>query len=307
MDEYKLHTGISRIYKVTSKEDFEEQTGNSKTYQYNGIDGIKRGLGVCPACDNPVRILGIYNKLEGQKPHARHHNRSTLFAEFDEGAYYHCPLAEPSQYAWSDMASQKREPTEYEIRMYRIMRDYFDKAIYILNQDLSIKISYTLAERLLKEFLANKGYMSPNASIYNLPWILIERSFSFNLIGHQIKRNSQFHKCLEGVSEIKLIPYKYTKDGKEIETLYDVIESSTKEYVTLQAHFIQHERKCIDGDIVESIGFGASMSEDVPIKWLYRETYEINLHRFPNLCEKGKNIFRDKKLLDIARNIMKEY
>lgn len=306
MDEYKLHTGISQTYHVTNKDDFEEQTGKDSNYQYTGKDGVKRGLGVCPACDNPVRILGLYEQLDKQKAHARHHNKSTTFAVYEADAYYHCPNAKPSNVVGTDMSSKERKPSEYEKRMYYIMREYFDKAIYILNQDLSIHVSNSLAQRFLKEFVHNKGYMNREASIYNLPWILLERSYSFNLIGLKVKRISPLHVFLSRMNTVKLTPYIFENEkGEKVNTELDIIKPAHEgQYVVLIGHFIQHSRRVVEERIEESIKFGISDSKKVPIHWIYQETYSINQHRFPNLCEKGKDLHRNLKQLEIAKKIM---
>ena len=293
MNEYKLHTGISQTYQITNKNDFEEQTGKDLNYQYVGKDGVKRGLGVCPACDNPVRILGLYEKLDKQKAHARHHNESTSFAIYEN---FHCPNADPNKISGSDMSSKERCPSEYEKRMYYAMRDYFDKAVYILNRDLSVHVSHSFAKRLLREFVQNKGYMNHEASLYNLPWILLERSYSFNLVGMTIKRASKLRDVLIKTDTVKLTP---CSEG------LDLIEPSCKKgYVNLTGHFIQHSRKVLGEQIEESIKFGVSDSKDVPMHWIYQEEYKINQHRFPNLCEKGKHSYRNEELLKIARETM---
>lgn len=308
MEEYKLRTGISYTYKVTTKYDFEEQTGNNRDYQYVGKDGIKRGLAVCPSCDNPVRILGLYEELDGQKAHARHHNRDTAFASYDSSAYFHCPRAEIRNVRGTDFSNVKREPSEYEKRMYNTMREYFDKAVYILNQDLSLYVSHSFAKRLLQEFVANRGYMSSDSSIYNLPWMLLDKSFSFNLIGMRVRRTSELHQFLSLKEDIILVPYTYhDKDNNEVDTEYDLIKPQDNHYVILIGHFIQHTRIVASNDMLkENIVFGLSDSNSVPIHWIYREKYNINEHRFPNLCVKGKDKHRNQKLLDIAQEIMPE-
>lgn len=294
MNHYKLHTGISRTYPVTNKEDFENQTGKDGNYQYSGKDGKKRGLGVCPSCDNPVRILGIFNKID-QIPHARHHNKSTAFATFDESAYYHCPEARPDGDYIRDMASKERELSAYEKKMYYAMRNYYDKVIYILRKDLNLYISNSLAERMLKEFVKNKGYMRPDASLYNLPWVLLDSTYSFSIIKRIVKKDTELNSFLRKRDDVTLVSYNEA---------YDLIESKPGKYTVLIGHFIHHKRNVVDGILTETIQFRLSDSKDVPIHWIYKETYEINQYRFPNLCEKGKNKYRDQKLLDIAVKVM---
>lgn len=305
MKEYKLKQGVSKTYPITNKEDFEEQTGKSDAYKYTDKKGIIRGLAVCPACDNPVSILGIFQKLEKQVPHARHTNKSTIFATFDPDAYYHCPNADPGKV--KPLPTPKdRKPSTYEIKIYNTLREYFDKAIYILNKDLNIYISNAFARRLLMDFLQQYGYMQPNASLYNLPWMLLETSFSFSLINRMIKRNSSLWLALnEKKADISFKPYEYKDENGDIKTSeYDLIEPKENKFLTLEAHFIHHNRKIINDDVKETITLGISDSADVPIHWIYKEEYNINTHRFLNLCVKGKDKYRNQGLLNIAEELM---
>ena len=62
-------------------ENFEQLTRKRKPYHEVGKDGIPRDFGVCPACNNPIQLIGLYKKLENtDHPYGKHYNRSLSFA-----------------------------------------------------------------------------------------------------------------------------------------------------------------------------------------------------------------------------------
>ena len=63
MRKFKLHTGVSNPYEI-NVENFEKLTLKQEPYHKVGKDGVPRDFGVCPACDNPIQLIGLYKKLE---------------------------------------------------------------------------------------------------------------------------------------------------------------------------------------------------------------------------------------------------
>ena len=57
MDTYKLRPKWTKINTI-SKENFEKDTGKLEPYYQVDRDSQ---YAVCPACDNPISIIGLYN------------------------------------------------------------------------------------------------------------------------------------------------------------------------------------------------------------------------------------------------------
>ena len=71
-----------------AKENYLTKTKKDKRYSAVGKDQCKRDFAVCPACDNPIQIIGVYKKLENtDKPYGRHYNHDTAIAKHNEQAY----------------------------------------------------------------------------------------------------------------------------------------------------------------------------------------------------------------------------
>ena len=67
---FKLHTREYPLYEL-AKENYLTKTKKDKRYSAVGKDQCKRDFAVCPACDNPIQIIGVYKKLENtDKPYA---------------------------------------------------------------------------------------------------------------------------------------------------------------------------------------------------------------------------------------------
>lgn len=90
MDTYKLEPKSTKIKKI-SKETFEKDTGKLKPYYQEGKDSQ---YAVCPVCDNPISIIGLYNPKAKTKPYGKHYPRDVEnLAVYDSHKYETCPYA----------------------------------------------------------------------------------------------------------------------------------------------------------------------------------------------------------------------
>ena len=137
-----------------AKENYLTKTKKDKRYSAVGKDQCKRDFAVCPVCDNPIQIIGVYKKLENtDKPYGRHYNHDTAIAKHNEQAYQFCPYASNHYDVTRDMKKEKM--TDYERDIYRSTRNNFDLAVAILESDLGILVTKNMAEHMLKEYVAS--------------------------------------------------------------------------------------------------------------------------------------------------------
>lgn len=290
---YKLKTGISEVYKITTREDFEEKIREKGKYTYKNSDGENYGLAVCPRCDNPIRILGLYKKLNGIKPYAKHHNKSTAIAVINKSAYLHCPYANPTSKKGFDK-SKILPLTDFEKQLYYTMRDYFDKAIYMLNKNLDFYISDKFAKKLLEGFTKNCTYRNELANNSNLPFMLLDNFDNFTMVYRLVKKESELWKVLNKRKDINFI---------QKDEIYDKIVPNTGCFVFLEGHFYAHTvTSNDDGDVSEKIKFGVIDSPDIDKERFFQRKYEIKENEFQNLCKNES--YRNNNLLEMAKNIM---
>lgn len=98
MREYKLRTGHSAVKEI-NKTTFEQDTKKKAPwYQFN--DSKKEGnkdrrsqYAVCPECDNPIQIIGLYHNLKNtDRPYGRHTGKPLQgFAYFNAEGFETCP------------------------------------------------------------------------------------------------------------------------------------------------------------------------------------------------------------------------
>ena len=150
------------------------------------IDGDEKHLAVCPRCDNPVVILGIYRNID-VSPHARHTRNIDIpdVAQYNEYKLERCPYHVKRANYIKEYVPETEEPQRHEL--YRIAKDHFDKAIYLLQKQTGLHISYDMAEVLAENYADMRAYNYIDATVYNIPWYLLYSYCGFNL--HYMKMN----------------------------------------------------------------------------------------------------------------------
>lgn len=63
MRRFKLRTGRNPVYDLT-RENYRELTKKKSIYTGYGQDGRIRNFAVCPVCDNPIQIIGLYKQVK---------------------------------------------------------------------------------------------------------------------------------------------------------------------------------------------------------------------------------------------------
>lgn len=112
MKKFKLHIGKNHVYPLT-KEIYEDATLLKKPYKQQEKNGSTHYFAVCPACDNPIQIIGLYAKTDSTPGiYGRHYNRDTNIAKHNEQMYRFCPYATHKYTVNKD--SKKPELTEFE-------------------------------------------------------------------------------------------------------------------------------------------------------------------------------------------------
>lgn len=205
---FKLHTGNEEArnltrdnYKEAMLELPREERGDYSEPTKNG----RRYFAVCPACDNPTQIIGLYTKSDNVKlPYAKHYNRDSKVAKHNEQAYQFCPFASHS-YA-VDKKSRKKNFGDFEKNIYVLLRENFDLAVYIAKKASGIYFTRNQLKRMASEYYMAEGYMYYHATNYNIPWMLLyfmdtSRNLSCNnLIINKGSELCDFLKTQENVS-----------------------------------------------------------------------------------------------------------
>ena len=205
MIEVKFHKGFSKTYEV-SLQNFKKATGGKSPY-LKVENKVKKAYALCPLCDNAVKLLGVYTKLEKQRPHARHckHDVDGI-AEYDERRYSNCPNHRENADYIIEVHPQE-DMTDFNREILNLAHDYFDKCIYILGKTTGLVISDALAEKIALDYMTHPGYMTYDITRENVPYIMGLCMEGKSLEKRVIRENSPIYEMLKDKEEIVLTPF----------------------------------------------------------------------------------------------------
>lgn len=218
--EVKFHKGFSKLYEV-SLENFKKATKENDKYKKKGPDG-NEAYAICPLCENPVKLLGVYRKLEKQRPHARHCRKSVDgLADHNEYTYQNCP----NHRERADYVKEIRpldSMSDYNREILALAHDYFDKCIYILRKTTGLVISNALAETIALDYMSHPGYMTFDITRENVPYMMGLCMTGKTLIKRVIEKDSPLYEMLKNKKEINLLPLENKSGAETNKQLYRV-------------------------------------------------------------------------------------
>lgn len=170
MDVYKLRPGLQPIHTI-EKNRFEADTQMAFPWYQATQKGSDAVFAVCPACDNPIRIVAMYERRENSPVcHGRHMPRSVPgVADYDQHAYDSCIYANPDAQRNPGTRRPGGDPRGRDI--LTLLRQQFDRIIYVLVHCTGIRIREGLAREMLRSFLGMRGHLYVGTTLCNLPWL----------------------------------------------------------------------------------------------------------------------------------------
>lgn len=127
MDVFKAWPGRAESI-VISQESYMGCTGGVAPWRRDGDTGPSY-YAVCPLCDNPIQIVGLFRRQEesrARRPYGRHHRGDVPgLCRYDEDAYLHCPYADPNHRTDTRAKRHPKYPTGRAL--YGLMRGEFDR------------------------------------------------------------------------------------------------------------------------------------------------------------------------------------
>lgn len=197
---FKLRTGKNQVYQL-EKEIYEKKTQLNEPYVEIEKDKPARYFAVCPACDNPIQIIGLYSKSDNSPSvYGKHYNKSIEIAEYNKQMYYFCPYASHKYSITRD--SKEPELTDFERNVYNVLRENFDIAVRVVEEKTGMFIPYKMARKMTHCFWANERHMYYWATLYNIPWLLLMFLDSEPCYGLRMKIDSPLHCILKKQKEI---------------------------------------------------------------------------------------------------------
>lgn len=304
MIEVKFHKGLSAVYDV-SAETFKTVTKEQAPYVQSDQAG-KNAYGICPLCENPVKLLGVYAKLKKQEPHARHYKHDIKdLADFSEYKYLRCPYHKKK----ADYVMEIRRPEEmdtFNAEILKLAHDYFDKCIYILQKETGLIISDALAKEIAIDYMMHPGYMTYDITRNNVPYIMSLCMAGKNLVKRVIRENSPLYEMLKDKPEVTLVQLSSKPEYKSMVPVYRI--ESNVGFLNLSFN-ISNYRYTSDYNtrLHEYLKLHIGIPDGKGTYELYaQKEIEVDPFYFPNLIRSKKSNIPPAKqtLKDIADEIL---
>ena len=142
-----------RVVPLT-EENYRRETNRKAPFvQMRG--GHPSYFAVCPACGNPILICNLFKRTEGSRsanPYGRHYSASVP----------------------TDKAGRE---------LYALMRDQFDRYVYIWEKTTGLHVGRGYARELLSMWRADEGWRYYRASYFNHSFMLLYAAPAHNIMG----------------------------------------------------------------------------------------------------------------------------
>lgn len=201
-----------------------------------------RFYAVCPFCDNVIQLKALYHSTGRQRPYGSHLNEPMpQIAPFRAVALRDCVArAQPAL-----DRDHRRDISEIDRHILFLLRTQFDRIVLILREEIGVNFSKTAAERLLADFLGERGWLYPGTHARNLPWMLAYLARPIRLFGQYFNATSDEGRQLMSAIERRVPQAIFTPEGQ-------LRDNGAR--LSLIFQLLHHKRKTEnDGEIDETI------------------------------------------------------
>ena len=241
MDIFKLQRGIATVYPIDVFT-FEKNTGKKAPYYQINTNGKYSQFAICPACDNPIQIHSLYKKFENSpRPYGIHAGKAIEgIGHHNVEDYLSCIYANPN--LLQNRNARVPNGNAKSLQNIELLKENFDRVVYILEKELEFRISPSLAEKMLVSFLDMEGHLYVGTNFTNLPWMFAYQTVAQNMFGVFVKETSALYNILLQQTKFCI------KDGQI---------QKEKEFFKLDFYFINHRivRNNETREFEESIDF----------------------------------------------------
>jgi hypothetical protein len=292
---FKVSAGRTPVYEIT-REHVESLLGRRPPWFRQGQErGDDRHYAVCPYCDNPIQLKGLYKRQEGSpRPYGSHTGRPVEGFQFDPLDLEFCPYRIKGQTHGKD-ARRDMGPAARQLIAMAISE--FDRIVLILRDDFGFPFSDRFAGRMLDQWLDSQGYRYTGAHLRNLPWMVAYFGPSQSLYGQAVGANADLTDRIR----TKVPQARISDSGK--------LEKGAAWYaLDLQCLHHRVDVRQEDGALIESLTLRVQdftkTNEAATAPTIYRKEIVFNPERFEALIHTPpERQRRTAGLLDMARSI----
>lgn len=298
MNVYKLSVQ-AQGYFLIEKDGYEQRTARRPPWYKTSDDGEPRYFAVCPACNNPIQIIGLY-KLPANvtRPYAKHYGKPVPgVGIYDREAYEWCPYSDKK--TASNESKVMRLPGLLTQQILSLLVNHFDKVIWLLSKTTGIRIDHKLARNMLLQYRCEKGWLYARATLMNIPWgfaymtdnqDILFKKFLDNKLANELVNRAQ--GCLELNSKGLLVKSK-----------------NCKVRIELGGYYTLHRTVVVDDVLTESMDMVFTLKkgkEHTEPQEIYRKSVAFDFAYFNNLVNfaEWNTSPRNERLLLLAKEIL---
>lgn len=292
---FKVGAGHTPVYEIT-RENVEALLGRRPPWFRQGQDrGDDRHYAVCPYCDNPIQLKGLYKRREGSpRPHGSHTGGPVEGFQFNSLDLEFCPYRLKRQTHGKD-ARREMGPAAKQLIVTAISE--FDRIVRILRDDFGFPFSDKFAREMLDQWFDSEGYLYTGAHLRNLPWMVAYFGRAQSLFGQFVGKNADLADRI-GTE----VPQARISDAGQL------VKGSAWYSLYLQCLHHRVEIRQEDGALIESLTLRVQdftkTNEAGKAPTIYRKEIVFDPERFEALIRTSPDRQRrDAALLEMARNI----
>lgn len=298
MDVYKLRIEDTES-KTIDKETFEQDTLRRDPWYQNVTPAMRSPFAVCPACDNPVQLVGLYKLPANVKNPFGKHTRSDVrgIAPLNTEARDNCPYFAPRQHQKTD---RKKGFEGIPRKIISLLIEQFDRVVYILEQQTKVVLSTNALTGMLERYKGIEGYLYTGATLRNVPWIFAYMSDDTPLFAQKIVDNEELVKAIQSD-----IPGATVAANGRLGT--KTLPGTKGPYIDIRMSFIRH-RMVKDSEaaaLKESMQLVASVSRKGQLVDIHKQVIDFDPAWFERLIQMPvDHPQRRMDRVDLARRVL---
>jgi hypothetical protein len=186
---FKMSRGKVPAYQIT-RDNVEDLLGRRPPWFQGGqMRGDDRHFAVCPYCDTPIQLIGLYKRHDrSPRPYGSHTGTAINGFPFSAVDVEFCPYKLKGR---SYNKTSRREPGPVARQLIDMAVAEFDRIVLILRDDFGFAFSDTWACQMLEKWFDSEAYCYMGAHLGNLPWMIAYFAPALNLYGQAIGTESE--------------------------------------------------------------------------------------------------------------------
>lgn len=293
MDIYKL-TPHDSGFRLIERADFESRTAKRERWYRTNSSGEGVQYAVCPVCDNPIQIIGLYRLPKHVRAPFGKHACKTIpdLAADDEAARERCPYFKPRQH---DQHARKTTEDTQSQKILEILITQFDRVEYILRKQTGIRFSRAKLKSMLETYRETRGHLYTGATVINVPWIFAYMSNATALFKQHVSNNEALTEAVVqkvGGAQVGV-------DGR--------VANEPGCWFDLSVSFIHHRYKKDkeEGGLQESMAMLVTSERKGVLVDVYKQVIEFDHQYFQNLIDQSDGQgYRNMELVALAHEVL---